>query len=82
MLEDITGIDSRTQIDMNDQDVMSLFTSNEKLNIKKKYIKEELGILGIPEFGTSFVRELVRDAKPKTFADLVRVSGLSHGTDV
>ena len=82
MLEDITGISSTKDIPMNDKGVLSLFASNEALNIKQPLLKEPLGIMGIPEFGTQFVRELVKDAKPETFADLVRISGLSHGTDV
>lgn len=82
MLEDITGVNSTKEIRMNDEKVLSLFIDNNALQIKEKLIDEDLGIIGIPEFGTGFVRELVRDAKPKTFADLVRVSGLSHGTDV
>ncbi len=81
MLQTLTGIDPN-KIPMNDQEVISLFTSNEALKYKENYTNEELGIIGIPEFGTFFVRNLVREAKPNTFADLVRISGLSHGTDV
>ncbi len=81
MLQTLTGIDPNN-IPMNDKGVISLFKSNEALKYEENYTNEELGILGIPEFGTSFVRRLVKEAKPNTFADLVRISGLSHGTDV
>ncbi len=81
-LAELTGVDPKT-IPLNDKKVLHLFESNEELNIKyPELMEEKLGILGIPEFGTSFVRELVADASPKTFSDLVRISGLSHGTDV
>jgi len=82
MLSQITGVNPK-KISLEDKDVISLFTSTEKLNIKhEELLDENLGILGIPEFGTTFVRELVRDASPKSFSDLVKISGLSHGTDV
>ncbi len=82
MLAEITNVDPKT-ISLEDKDVISLFASTDKLQIKyPEILDESLGILGIPEFGTSFVRELVRDASPKTFSDLVKISGLSHGTDV
>ncbi len=81
MLQTLTGVDPKT-IPMNDKEVISLFEGNKALRYEENYTNEELGILGIPEFGTYFVRELVRESKPKSFADLVRVSGLSHGTDV
>lgn len=81
MLQNITEVDPTT-IKMNDKEVISLFESNKALNFKNNYVEEDLGIIGIPEFGTSFVRKLVEEAKPKSFADLIRLSGLSHGTDV
>lgn len=81
MLQTLTGVDPKT-IPMNDKEVISLFESNKTLRYIDNYTNEELGILGIPEFGTNFVRDLVRESKPKSFADLVRISGLSHGTDV
>ncbi len=81
MLELLTGVDPKT-IPMNDKEVISLFESNNALNYLNDYTGEKLGILGLPEFGTRFVRRLVSEAKPKSFADLVRISGLSHGTDV
>ncbi len=81
MLQNTTGIDP-LKIPMNDKEVLSLFESADALNYVKNETGESLGIIGIPEFGTKFVRDLVRDAKPKSFADLVRISGLSHGTDV
>ncbi len=81
MLQTLTGV-APQDIQMNDSEVISLFESNEALKYQENYTNEDLGILGIPEFGTNFVRGIVREAKPKSFADLVRISGLSHGTDV
>lgn len=81
-LEDLTGIDSHT-IKLDDKDVMSLFHSTKVLGIEPEDIGGiPLGSLGIPEFGTDFVIQMLVDAKPKSFSDLVRISGLSHGTDV
>ncbi|WP_180270723.1 PolC-type DNA polymerase III [Sporanaerobium hydrogeniformans] len=81
-LEDITGINAKT-IKLDDKDVMSLFHSTEALKINPKDIGGiPLGCLGIPEFGTDFVIQMLLDAKPQSFSDLVRISGLSHGTDV
>ena len=82
MLEDLTGIDAKT-IPLDDPGVMSLFKSTEALGITPEDIDGcPLGCLGIPEFGTDFVIQMVVDAKPQSFSDLIRISGLSHGTDV
>ncbi len=82
MLQDLTGIDPVT-IPLDDPGVMSLFQSTEALGITPEQIGGcKLGCLGVPEFGTEFVIQMVIDAKPKCFTDLVRISGLSHGTDV
>ena len=82
MLEDITGVDA-TKILLDDPEVLSLFHGLEALHIKPEDIGgTDLGSLGIPEFGTEFVMQMLRDTKPKAFSDLVRISGLSHGTDV
>ncbi len=82
MLQDLTGLDPVT-IPLDDKGVMSLFQSTEALGITPEQIGGcKLGCLGIPEFGTEFVIQMVIDAKPKCFTDLVRISGLSHGTDV
>ncbi len=82
MLEDITGMDA-TKIRLDDPEVLSLFHGLEALHIKPEDIGgTDLGSLGIPEFGTEFVMQMLRDTKPKAFSDLVRISGLSHGTDV
>ena len=96
-LEDLTGLDAKT-IPLDDKDVMSLFHNTEALGIKPILpviilasslgIKQEdiggtkLGTLGIPEFGTDFAMQMLIDAAPKAFSDLVRIAGLSHGTDV
>ena len=82
MLEDITGVDA-TKIRLDDPDVLSLFHGLDALHIKPEDIGgTDLGSLGIPEFGTDFVMQMLRDTKPEAFSDLVRISGLSHGTDV
>ena len=83
MLQDLTGIDPVNEIQMDNQKVLSLFDNASALNISPNDpIGLDLGSLGIPEFGTDFVMQMLRDTKPKTFSDLVRISGLSHGTDV
>ncbi|RDY24753.1 PolC-type DNA polymerase III [Romboutsia maritimum] len=81
MLEDITGIDA-TKIPLDDQETMSLFTSTDALGVTPEEINCPIGCLAIPEFGTKFVRQMLLDTRPTTFAELVRISGLSHGTDV
>lgn len=81
MLKDITGIDPK-HVPCNDTRVFSLFTTCDALGVSKEDILNENGVVGIPEFGTNFVRKMVLEAHPTTFADLVQISGLSHGTDV
>ena len=82
MLEDLTGIDAK-KIPLDSPEVMSLFQSTKALKIEPEDIGGcPLGSLGIPEFGTDFVIQMLVDTKPKSFSDLVRISGLSHGTDV
>ena len=81
-LEDLTGIDA-TKIPLDDKKVMSLFQSTEALGITPDDIMgTPLGTLGIPEFGTDFAMQMLVEAKPKYFTDLVRIAGLAHGTDV
>ncbi len=81
MLYDLTGINPK-DISCSDKKVLSLFTSCEALGVTKEDILNENGVIGIPEFGTNFVKKMVLEAKPQTFAELVQISGLSHGTDV
>ena len=81
MLQDLSGIDPTT-IPADDQEVMRLFSGTEVLGVTPEQIYSDTGTLGIPEFGTNFVRGMVSETKPKTFAELLQISGLSHGTDV
>ncbi len=82
MLEDLTGVDAKS-VKFDDKGVLSLFESTEALGITPEDISGcPLGCLGIPEFGTDFVIQMLLDTKPKTMSDLIRISGLSHGTDV
>ena len=81
MLQDLTGIDPKT-IPLDDKDVLSLFTSTNALGVSEEQIDSPVGNFGIPEFGTKFARGMLLDTKPTKFEELIRISGLSHGTDV
>ncbi|MBR6524304.1 MAG: PolC-type DNA polymerase III [Clostridia bacterium] len=81
MLEDFTNTKA-TDIKIGEEKTMSLFTSTEALGVTPEQIGSTVGSYGVPEFGTKFVRKMLVDTKPTTFAELVRISGLSHGTDV
>ena len=81
MLKDLTGLEPRS-IPLDDPKTMSLFSSTEALNVTKDDIGTPMGTIGIPEFGTRFVRQMLEETKPTTMAELIRISGLSHGTDV
>lgn len=69
-------------IPLNDKETLSIFSSAKALNMKNDYMASKTGAMGIPEFGTSFVRGILEETRPKTFSDLVIISGLSHGTGV
>ncbi len=81
MLQDLSGMDPQT-IPPNDPDVMTIFGSTDILGVTPDQIFSKTGTLGIPEFGTRFVRGMLEQTKPNTFAELLQISGLSHGTDV
>ncbi len=81
MLFDLTGFDP-TKVPLDDKETMSIFSSTEALGVTPEQIHSEVGTFGVPEFGTKFVRGMLVDTKPKTFDELIRISGLSHGTDV
>ncbi len=83
MLQDLTGLDPVKDIPLDSPEVMSLFQDTSALGVKPEDIGGcRLGALGVPEFGTDFAMQMLMDAKPKYFSDLVRIAGLAHGTDV
>lgn len=81
MLQDLTGVDPTT-IPMNDPKVMSMFNSTEALGVTPEQIRTPVATYGVPEMGTKFVRQMLIESKPSSFADLLQISGLSHGTGV
>ncbi|MFF2014810.1 PolC-type DNA polymerase III [Paenibacillus sp. NPDC058177] len=81
MLQDLTGVDPTT-IPMNDPKVMSMFNSTEALGVSPEQIRSPVATYGVPEMGTKFVRQMLIESKPSSFADLLQISGLSHGTGV
>ena len=81
MLQDLSGMDV-TKVPLDDKATMDIFKSPEPLGVDKERIMCDTGTLGIPEFGTKFVIGMLMDTKPSTFSELIKISGLSHGTDV
>ena len=81
LVQDLAKMDV-TKIPLDDKETMKIFLSPEPLGVTPEQIMNDTGTLGIPEFGTPFTLQLVKETKPKTFAELVKISGLSHGTDV
>ncbi len=80
-LLDLTKIDP-TKVPLDDKETMSIFSSTDALDVTQEQIGTEVGTYGIPEFGTKFSRGMLVDTRPTTFEELIRISGLSHGTDV
>ncbi|MBQ2872970.1 MAG: PolC-type DNA polymerase III [Bacilli bacterium] len=81
MIQDLTGTDI-LKVPLDDKETMSIFTSTKALGVTEEQIMCKTGTLGIPEFGTPFTIGMVEETKPTTFAELIKISGLSHGTDV
>ena len=81
MIQDLTKIDV-TKVPLDDKETMSIFSSTKALGVTNEQIMCPTGTLGIPEFGTNFTISMVNETKPTTFAELIKISGLSHGTDV
>lgn len=81
MLEDMTGVDAGN-LPLDDPETLSLFSGIEALGGDEEALRTAIGTYGIPEFNTSFVRQMLSETKPKCFADLIRISGYSHGTNV
>ena len=81
MLQDLSGMDVTT-VPLDDKETMDIFLSPKPLGVTKEQIMNETGTLGIPEFGTPFTIGMLVDTKPTTFSELIKISGLSHGTDV
>lgn len=80
-LEEYTGVNA-TSIPLDDEKTLSLFNSTNSLGVSEEELGSDVGTFGIPEFGTPFARKMLSDTKPSQFADLIRISGLSHGIDV
>ena len=81
LIQDLTGTDVR-KVPLDDKETMAIFTGTKSLGVTPEKIMCNTGTLGIPEFGTPFTISMVEDTKPTTFAELIKISGLSHGTDV
>ena len=81
MLQDLTGV-APTEIPLDDKETMSIFNSTDALGVTPEQIDSKVGTYGIPEYGTPFARGMLLDTLPTTFDELIRISGLSHGTDV
>ena len=81
LLQEYTNMEIK-DIPLADKDTLKIFSSTESLGVNPEEIGTEIGTYGIPEFGTGFVRQMLIDTRPTTFAELVRISGLSHGTNV
>lgn len=81
MLEEETGIDAK-EIPLDDPETIKIFSCLDTIGISQELINTSVGSIGVPEFGTKFVRQMLEDTRPSTFSELIRISGLSHGTDV
>lgn len=81
MLQELTGVDVR-KIPLDDPDTLAIFSRTDPLGVSPEDIGTSVGTLGIPEFGTAFVRRMLEEIRPTTFGELVRISGFSHGTNV